>query len=97
MDLYYVIKEPLITEKITLQKGDANRYCFSVNPDATKVDIKRAVETIFKVDVTSVRTITVHSKPKRNPRSRRPTAAQSWKKAIVTLKKGNKIELFEGA
>lgn len=96
MDVYFVIKEPLITEKLTLDKTDVNRYCFSVDTAATKNDVKRAVETIFKVNVTDVRTIMVHGKTKRNPRSRRQIPAQKWKKAIVTLKKGNKIELFEG-
>jgi large subunit ribosomal protein L23 len=96
MDIYYVIKEPLVTEKVTLQKGEANRYCFSVNPDATKVDIRRAVEILFKVKVTDVRTVTLHGKPRFNARARRTIPAQKWKKAIVTLIKGNKIDLFEG-
>lgn len=96
MDIYYVIKEPLITEKVTQTKGESNRYYFRVDPSATKVDIKRAVETIFKVDVDCVRTITVHSKPHRNPRSRQMLRRADWKKAIVTLKKGGKIALFEG-
>ncbi len=96
MDIFYVIKEPLITEKVTLGKGDSNRYYFRVDLAATKIDIKRAVETIFKVDVDNVRTITVHSKPRKNPRSRTVSHPANWKKAIVTLKKGGKIELFEG-
>lgn len=96
MDIFYVIKEPLVTEKITQHKGEANRYCFSVAPAASKIDIKRAVETLFKVKVVGVRTITLHGKPKFNARTRRVTPAQRWKKAIVTLKKGNKIDLFEG-
>lgn len=96
MDLYYVIKEPLITEKIAQSRTDVNKYFFNVDLSATKDDVKNAVEKIFKVSVTAVRTITMHGKPKRNPKSRSPRPAQKWKKAIVTLKKGNKIELFEG-
>jgi len=96
MDIYYIIKKPLITEKITLQKGEHNLYGFQVDPAATKIDIKRAVEEIFKVNVTDVRTIMVHGKPVRNTRSRKAIPGGKWKKAIVTLKKGEKIELFEG-
>ena len=95
MDIYYVIKEPLVTEKVTQQKGEANRYCFKVDQAATKIDIRRAVESLFSVKVSSVRTVTLRSKPKFNMRSRSMAKAHIWKKAIVTLKKGSKIELFE--
>jgi len=54
MDIYYVIKEPLVTEKVTQQKGEANRYCFKVDQAATKIDIRRAVESLFSVKVSSV-------------------------------------------
>lgn len=96
MDLHYVLKKPHITEKVTQLKEDVNRYCFSVATESTKIDVKRAVEELFKVKVDNVRTISVHGKAKKNPRSKRPSPAKGWKKAIVTLKKGNKIELFEG-
>lgn len=99
MDVYYVIKEPLVTEKATRDaqaKTDASRYFFRVDPDATKIDIRRAVETLFKVKVADVNTVTVHGKSKLNPRNRRMIREGNWKKAIVTLKKGNKIEIFEG-
>jgi len=76
MDVYYVIKEPLITEKVTQGKAEVNKYYFSVDPQATKDDVKKAVEKIFKVNVTGVRTITVHGKARVNPRSRRPIPAQ---------------------
>lgn len=96
MDIHYVIKAPLITEKMTLTKGELSRYSFKVDTDATKNDVRLAVEQIFKVNVTKVRTISVHGKPIRNNRSRTPIRGEDWKKAIVTLKKGEKIELFEG-
>ena len=97
MNLFYVIKEPLITEKVANVKGETNRYAFRVDPGATKIDIRRAIETIFKVGVENVRTISVRGKSKLNPRNRRTIRAHNWKKAIITLKKGAKIELFEGA
>ncbi|OGQ50009.1 MAG: 50S ribosomal protein L23 [Deltaproteobacteria bacterium RIFCSPLOWO2_02_FULL_47_10] len=96
MDIFYVIKEPLVTEKTAKEKTDISEYHFKVDSDATKIDIKRAVEAIFRVKVADVRTITVHGKAKRSTKTRRMIAAENWKKAIVILKKGNKIELFEG-
>ncbi len=96
MDIYYVIKEPLITEKMAAQAGEDSRYCFKVDTGATKDDVKRAVETIFNVKVAQVRTLIMKGKTRLNPRTRRPIKSNVFKKAIVTLKKGNKIQLFEG-
>jgi large subunit ribosomal protein L23 len=96
MDISNIIKAPHITEKMTLQKRDCNSYCFNVDRRATKVDIRSAVEIIFKVKVDKVQTMNVHGKSKINPRTRRINHAVNWKKAVVTLKKGDKIELFEG-
>lgn len=96
MDIYYVIKAPLVTEKMTSMAGAESRYCFKVDTDATKDDVKRAVETIFKVKVAFVRTLIMKGKTRLNPKTRRPSKSNVFKKAIVTLKKGNKIQLFEG-
>lgn len=97
MDIYYVIKEPLVTEKMTKIVGEeSSRYCFKVDTDATKDDVKKAVETIFNVKVAQVRTLIMKGKTRLNPRTRRPIKSSAFKKAIVTLKKGNKIQLFEG-
>ncbi len=84
---------PLVTEKATTLKDERNQVSFQVVPDANKVEIRRAVETIFKVKVTGVRTQVVFGKEKRMGRyaGRRP----SWKKAVVTLAAGSKIELFD--
>ncbi len=89
-----VIVRPLMTEKSMRLKEERNAVTFQVTPDATKVAIRQAVETIFNVRVTGVRTATVQGKLKRMGRfqGRRP----SWKKAIVTLAPGHKIELGEG-
>ena len=89
-----VIKKPLITEKSTSLMAE-NKYAFSVDINANKIDIRRAVEELFKVKVKSVNTMKVKGKPKRLGvhRGYRP----NWKKAIVTLEEGSKpIEIFEG-
>ena len=94
--LYDVIRRPLITEKSTLLKETQSSLCFEVHPDATKPEIKKAVETLFGVKVAAVRVANVHGKVKRQGRyvGRR----SDWKKAYVVLKKGEKmIEFFEQA
>jgi large subunit ribosomal protein L23 len=93
MDLHTIIKRPLVTEKST-SLMEENKYCFVVDPRANKNQIKQAVEEIFKVKVIAVNTSNVLGKIKRQGRfsGRRP----SWKRAIVTLEQGNRIEFFEG-
>ena len=88
-----VIVRALITEKGTKMRETGNRYLFQVTPEANKIEIKSAVEQVFGVTVESVRTQNVMGKIKRMGRNvgRRP----AWKKAIVTLKAGDNIELFE--
>ena len=88
-----VVKRALITEKGSVLREQANQYSFEVDADANKIEIKRAVETIFKVKVKDVRTQMMHGKVKRLGRSqgRRP----DWKRAIVTLAKDQTIELFD--
>jgi large subunit ribosomal protein L23 len=92
-----VIVRPLITERSTLLK-EQGKYSFEVHSDATKKEIKNAVETIFKkekVEVLKVNTINVPGKIRRVGRNL--SKAYRWKKAIVTVKPGQKIEFFEGA
>lgn len=88
-----IVLRPLVTEKATALKDEQNQVTFQVVMDANKVEIRRAVETIFKVKVADVRTQVVFGKEKRMGRflGRRP----SWKKAVVRLAPGSKIELFE--
>lgn len=93
MHLYEVLRRPLITEKNTALQVQG-KYAFEVSEDANKTQVKQAVETAFKVDVTSVNIMTVHGKKKRM--GRHEVQNPSWKKAVVTLKPGDKIELFEG-
>ena len=93
MHLYEVLRQPLITEKNTnLQAQD--KYAFEVAGKANKPQIKQAVEKSFKVKVTAVNVLTVPGKTKRV--GKQLTQTRSWKKAIVTLKPGDKIEFFEG-
>jgi large subunit ribosomal protein L23 len=94
MKIHDVIKGPLITEKLDQAREKFRQYSFIVDKKATKIDVARAVESLFKVSVEGVRTNVVHGKVKRVGRNigRRP----NYKKAIVTLKEGDKIELFEG-
>lgn len=89
-----VVLQPLLTEKGTRLKDEANQYLFRVAVRANKVEIKHAIEQLFKVSVLNVRTVRVEGKLKRLGRfqGRRP----SWKKAIATLKPGDSIDLYEG-
>ncbi len=90
-----VVKRPLITEKSERAREAAQQYAFEVHKDATKIQVKSAVEKLFSVHVTAVRTSVARGKNKRVGRNlgRRP----NWKKAVVTLKEGETISLFEGA
>ncbi len=93
MHLYEVLRRPIITEKSTfLQEG--HKYAFEVAHKATKRQVKDAVEAAFKVNVTKVNVVAMHGKQKRV--GRRMVMTQSWKKAVVTLMPGQKIEFFEG-
>jgi large subunit ribosomal protein L23 len=93
MDLYSVIKRPLVTEKTTIARDEDNKYVFEVNRKATKIDIRNAVEKIFKVKVVGVRTINVTGKKKRLGRT--VGKGKDWKKVIVTLPPGTSVEIFE--
>jgi large subunit ribosomal protein L23 len=93
MHLYEVLRRPLITEKSTVLQAQ-NKYAFEIADGANKPMIKQAVEKAFKVKVTGVNVITMRGKTKRV--GRRQVQTNPWKKAIVTLQPGNKIEFFEG-
>ncbi len=93
MNLYEVLRRPLITEKSTTLQAES-KYAFEVAREASKPQIKQAVEKTFKVEVTAVNIMTVPGKRRRLGRRQLP--AHPWRKAIVTLKPGDKIEFFEG-
>lgn len=92
---YGIIKRPLMTEKTNLQRETDNQYTFEVDRRANRVEIKRAVEQIFDVRVDSVRTLQVKGKIKM--RGRIMGKRKDWKKAVVTLMPGQRIDIFEGA
>lgn len=88
-----IIRKPLVSEKSTNMRVDENKYVFRVDQEANKLEIKKAVEDLFKVKVEDVTTMMMHGKPKRLGRFEGRRA--DWKKAVVKLKKGEAIELFE--
>jgi large subunit ribosomal protein L23 len=88
-----IIRSPLISEKSTNLRTEQNKYVFEVDSKANKLQIKRAVEELFKVKVEDVTTMMMHGRPKRLGRFEGRRA--NWKKAVVRLKKGETIELFE--
>jgi large subunit ribosomal protein L23 len=88
--VYDVIRNPLITEKGAIMQADQNKYIFQVAKTANKIEIKKAIESIYDVKVTKVNIMNVRGKLKRVRYQYGRTAA--WKKAIVTLKQGNTID-----
>jgi large subunit ribosomal protein L23 len=96
LDSFSIIVRPVVSEKSTIL-GDAGKYVFEVAPTANKIQIARAVEEAFankKVQVDAVHILHVAGKTRRRGRSVGKT--RSWKKAIVTLKAGQRLDLFEG-
>ena len=91
---YGIIRRPLITEKTSIQKEQSNQVTFEVDRTANRVEIKRAIEKIFKVNVAHIRTMQVKGKTKQ--RGRIIGKRRDWKKAIITLLPGERIEFFEG-
>ena len=94
MDLYQVISKPLVTEKGTTMLSDGNWVTFKVHMDSNKIQIREAVQKIFSVSVLKVNTQIVRGGRKRFGKTMGHTKA--WKKAMVQLKEGDKIEIFEG-
>ena len=94
-----ILRKPLLTEKVLAMEERQNKYGFVVLPDANKSEIKNAVEKKFDVEVKSVHIINVKGKRKRMNTRRGMTFGRrrNWKKAIVTLREGDKIDYFAGA
>jgi large subunit ribosomal protein L23 len=90
-----IIKRPVITEKTSIQKEIANQLTFEVDRRANRIEIKQAIESAFKVRVAKIQTMQVRGKIKR--RGRFVGKRRDWKKAIVTLMPGERIDFFEGA
>lgn len=92
---YDLIKRPVITEKTNIQKESYNQITFEIDRKANRVEIQKAVEDIFNVKVAAVRTMQVKGKTKQ--RGRITGKRRDWKKAIVKLMPGERIDFFEGA
>ena len=94
MNRFDIIKRPLDTEKLDRMRDRENKFAFEIDMKANKTEVKQAVESLFKVKVLDVKTSIVRGKFRRLGRfeGKRP----NWKKAIVTLKEGDAISLFEG-
>jgi large subunit ribosomal protein L23 len=93
MNIYDVIKKPLVTEKTTVEKDDKNVVAFVVNKAANKIEIKAAVEQLFNTKVADVNTVNVAGKSKRTAHG--VGKRSNWKKAYVTLQEGSNVDFFE--
>lgn len=93
MNAQQIVQKPLVTERSMELRDDENKYAFRVHPRATKPEIRKAIEELFSVQVVSVTTMNVLGKTKRMGRyvGRRP----AWKKAIVKVAEGQKIEIYD--
>lgn len=92
LESHQIIDRPLVTEKGTMLAEGTNTYLFKVHPAASKPQIKKAIEAIFKVTVTGVRTQTRKGKPRRY--RQHMSEGTAWKKALVTLSENDRITLF---
>ena len=95
IDMHAVLVQPLLTEKVTALREKTNTVGFIVHPDANRVQIKQAVESLLKVKVAKVNVMNVNGKIKRLGRF--SGKRSDWKKAFVTLKQGEKLEMYESA
>lgn len=93
MNIYSVIKKPHVTEKTSLGSDSSNTVAIVVDKSSNKIEIKQAVESLFKVKVANVRTVTVAGKMKRSGKTFGKRS--NWKKAYVTLQEGQSIDFFE--
>lgn len=97
MDLKNVIIRPIITEKSTDEVGRQNKYSFQVAMEASKNQIKKAIEKFFKVNVLRINVAVIPGKTRYGLRTRKETKKADWKKAIVRIKEGQKIDIFPAA
>jgi len=94
MEIHQIVKRAIITEKSTVLKDNANQYIFEVDARANRIEVGQAIEKLFKVNVLDVRVMNVLGKKKRMGRV--TGQKRSWKKAVVTLAPGSRIEVHEG-
>ncbi len=96
MNPYKVVIRPIDTEKTRYQASELGKYTFEVHPGANKIEVKRAVEAIFGVYVVAVNVMNVPAKANRRHGRRRVVRRSPWKKAVVTLAEGQRLDVFEG-
>jgi len=96
MNPYKVIIQPIDTEKTRYQASELGQYTFEVARRANKIEIKRAIEAIFGIDVVAVNVMNMPAKVNRRHGRRRGMRRSSWKKAVVTLAGGQRLDVFEG-
>jgi len=96
MNPYKVIIRPIDTEKTRYQASELGQYTFEVDRRANKIEVKRAVEAIYEVDVVAVNTMVIPAKVTRRYGRRRVVRHSPWKKAVVTVAEGQRLEGFEG-
>lgn len=88
---YELLRRPIVTEKSSSLQGRCNQFCFEVASTTNKVEVRKAIETLFSVKVVKVNIVNMPSKQKRT--FGRPGETRPWKKAVVTLRKGDSIEI----
>ena len=96
MNPYEVIVRPIDTEKTRYQASELGQYTFEVDRRANKIEVRQAVENIFDVIVVAVNVVNVPAKASRRRGRRRVVRRSPWKKAVVTLAEGQRLEVFEG-
>jgi large subunit ribosomal protein L23 len=96
MNPYEVIVRPIDTEKTRYQASELGQYTFEVDRRANKIEVRQAVETVFDVTVVAVNVVNVPAKASRRRGRRRVVLRSPWKKAVVTLAEGQRLDVFEG-
>jgi len=96
MNPYEIIIRPIDTEKTRYQASELGQYTFEVHPGANKIEVKKAIEAIYDVDVTAVNTMIMPAKASGRYGRRRIVRYPPWKKAVVTVAEGQRLEVFEG-
>jgi large subunit ribosomal protein L23 len=96
MNPYEVIIRPIDTEKTRYQASELGKYVFEVDRRANKIDVRQAIESIFDVTVMAVNMVNVPAKASRRHGRRRVVRRSPWKKAVVTLAEGQRLDMFEG-
>jgi large subunit ribosomal protein L23 len=96
MNPYEIIIRPIDTEKTRYQASELGQYTFEVHPGANKIEVKKAIEAIYDVDVTAVNTMVMPAKASGRYGRRRIVRRPPWKKAVVTVAEGQRLEVFEG-